>query len=483
MRGSRGRTPLRLGIYSRISDDRKEDLLGVQRQIEDGEEEARKRYPNAELVLYVDNDVSAYDRRKKRPAFLRMVDDLKFKHLDGIVVYDLDRLARQPRDLELVIDVYEDRKKDRDGKGPVFITVTADYDLATSDGRTHARIMVTMANKASADTGRRTARKHLELARQGKPVGGWRPFGWQKDKATLNKREAEAMRKVIKDVIAGKSTRSCTYWLNDNGFKTTGGKAWSFQTLRRYLRNPRLVGWRVHQKKVLLDKQTGEPVKGLWEPLIDLDTWERLQVALDDRYNSAKKGRTARRNARFYLLTGIVKCGVCNSAMYGSKQPNDRFNYVCGNGDYNGHSNAISGRTLDYGIEQMMLRVAAEEPLDAQPDEEWYGEQELAQAKEDLQDVMARALQAQGAMRNILYAQAEELGNKVDEMQNDRAQWISETTGPVISALTPEVWETLDIDQKREAIADRMEAVLIKPATRRLPSGIDWERVVPVWRR
>lgn len=43
------------------------------------------------------------------------------------------------------------------------------------DGKLMARIYAALANKASADTSRRVSRKHLELARQGVPVGGTRP--------------------------------------------------------------------------------------------------------------------------------------------------------------------------------------------------------------------------------------------------------------------------------------------------------------------
>ena len=111
--------------------------------------------------------------------------DLQSGVIDGVIAYDLDRLARQPRDLERLIDVFEERPE------LVFCTITNDIDLSTSDGRTMARVMVAFANKASADTGRRVARKHRELADAGKNGGGFPPFGWKADRITIDPEQAE----------------------------------------------------------------------------------------------------------------------------------------------------------------------------------------------------------------------------------------------------------------------------------------------------
>jgi site-specific DNA recombinase len=95
--------------------------------------------------IYLDNDVSAYQPKVIRPDFERMLADLEAGVIQGIAVYDLDRLARQPADLERIISIY-------DRKPLVFATVQGDIDLSTPDGRTMARVMVAFANKASMDT-------------------------------------------------------------------------------------------------------------------------------------------------------------------------------------------------------------------------------------------------------------------------------------------------------------------------------------------
>jgi len=57
-------------------------------------------------VPYID-EASAYKRRAKRPKFDQLLSDLADGTIEGLCVYDCDRLARQPRDLERLIDLYE----------------------------------------------------------------------------------------------------------------------------------------------------------------------------------------------------------------------------------------------------------------------------------------------------------------------------------------------------------------------------------------
>src|SRR6516164_6637091 len=125
------------GIYLRISDDRLGEGAGVARQLVDCRALAeRKGWPIVDV--YEDNDVSAY-RGKPRPEYRRMLADLSAGLLDAVVVWDLDRLFRQPRELEAFLDVC-------DAAGVTNLaTVTGDVDLGTHDGRFTARILGAVA--------------------------------------------------------------------------------------------------------------------------------------------------------------------------------------------------------------------------------------------------------------------------------------------------------------------------------------------------
>ncbi|GAA2644664.1 recombinase family protein [Nonomuraea recticatena] len=139
---------------------------GIARQKEDILAEAEKL--GVEIGFwYEENDVSAFKKKRIvlpngrsvwrviRPDFREMLADYEDGTIQGIIYYDLDRMTRQPRDLEDQIDLVEFYKR------PVE-TVTGQMDLRTSSGRAMARVMVAMANKASEDTSRRVARARLQ---------------------------------------------------------------------------------------------------------------------------------------------------------------------------------------------------------------------------------------------------------------------------------------------------------------------------------
>ncbi|MGR8009301.1 recombinase family protein [Streptomyces hypolithicus] len=119
----------KVGIYTRISRDDEGDALGVGRQRTDCERLADLRTWQP-VKVYEDNDVSAFKRNVVRDEFELMLNDLRSGLIDGVVSYDLDRLARQPRDLERLIEIFDDRPRLE------FATVTNDVNLGTADGRT-----------------------------------------------------------------------------------------------------------------------------------------------------------------------------------------------------------------------------------------------------------------------------------------------------------------------------------------------------------
>ena len=75
---------MRTGIYTRISEDREAEGLGVKRQLEDCEQLAANRGWDV-IDRYSDNDISAYSG-KRRPKYRRMLKDIESGTVDSVVV-------------------------------------------------------------------------------------------------------------------------------------------------------------------------------------------------------------------------------------------------------------------------------------------------------------------------------------------------------------------------------------------------------------
>jgi DNA invertase Pin-like site-specific DNA recombinase len=107
----------RAAIYARISDDKRGDEAGVNRQREDCIA-LISREGWQSVGEYIDNDISAFSGRV-RPAYRKLCEDIKAGAIDVVIAWHPDRLHRSPRELEDWIDL-------TDAGGVVVHTVRAD---------------------------------------------------------------------------------------------------------------------------------------------------------------------------------------------------------------------------------------------------------------------------------------------------------------------------------------------------------------------
>jgi site-specific DNA recombinase len=288
-------------VYCRISLDREGAGLGVARQEEDCRARA-ERLSWSVTETYVDNDVSAYSGRP-RPAWNRLIGDVKAGAVDAVIVWHVDRLTRSPRELEDVIDL-------ADAHGLALATVTGDIDLATPTGKLVARMLGAAARHESEHKGERQRRQARQHAEAGKPTGGGtRPYGYGRDRVTVVEEEAAVIRECAARVLAGESLASVVRDLNARGVATSTGGTWHSTTLRYLLASARISGRREHIPR---GSYTGaRPLLG--EIVCDVAAWPAIITPADSDRLRTLLGNPARRtspgNARKYLLSGILVCG------------------------------------------------------------------------------------------------------------------------------------------------------------------------------
>ena len=151
---------LRVALYARISQDRNGEQEGVTRQVDACRDLAERRGWTV-VAEHVDNDVSAYSG-KKRPGFLALLDDMRSGLVEGVVVWHPDRLTRNPRELEDLLDVIEKR-------GLQVASVTSgDVDLSTTSGRAVARTLVAWGKHESEHKGERQKAAITDAASKGR---------------------------------------------------------------------------------------------------------------------------------------------------------------------------------------------------------------------------------------------------------------------------------------------------------------------------
>lgn len=299
-------SPQHPAAYLRISQDDEATGAGVDRQREDVLALAR-RLDWPEPVFYVDNDRSAYKDTVVREGWVRLLADLSSAGVDGLLAYNLDRVARQPVELEALIKLVE-------GKAPTH-AVTGMMDLSNDAGITTARMMVSFANLESRNIGRRVKRKHAELAQQGRPAGGLRPYGFAEDRITHRPEEADIVREMARRVLSGESLTSLANDLNERGSRPPRAKLWTTTSIKALLVAPRAAGLRA---------LGGVETEAVWAPIIERDEW-RTVVAILGRHGA----RPAAWNSRRHLLAGFLICAECRTPLRSKRTSHAGVRYVC----------------------------------------------------------------------------------------------------------------------------------------------------------
>ncbi|ORL76404.1 recombinase family protein [Prescottella equi] len=314
---------MRAAIYLRQSQDREGDEYGIERQREEiGKILAARGW--AVATAYVDNDVSATSR-KPRPSFERMVADAAAKSFDVIVVRHMDRLQRRPVDLERLLDIQD--------RGGPFIVSGDGVDTSTDGGRLNARVLAAVAR---GEVERKSARQRaavVQAARQGRWVGGRRPFGYESDGVTLRDDEAAVICKGYAAVLAGEPMTAVARMWNEAGLSTTQPKrdgtpnTWTRSGARDVLLNPRNAGLRRHRPEgesaaFRKDPEAFVVGQAQWPAIVDEDTWRATARLL-----TAPERRRAPTNAKA-LLTGVARCH-CGATVHTGGARRDYRMYRC----------------------------------------------------------------------------------------------------------------------------------------------------------
>jgi DNA invertase Pin-like site-specific DNA recombinase len=443
-------------IYCRISADRTGLAAGVTRQEADGRSLAAERGWEVAGV-YVDNDLSAFSGRP-RPEYRRLLEDIKAGVVTAVLAWHPDRLYRRMRDLEEFIEVIE-------AAGVDVATVKAgDIDLASPSGRMVARNLGVAAQYESEHKAERLARKHEEIATEGRWKGGPRPYGYRPlggGCLEVVPEEAEVIREAARRVLAGESVYGVARDLSERKLPTARGSQWRTPTLRGILASPTVAGYREHHGTIV--------GKAKWEPILDEATWRRLRLMIRD------PSRTRIPPRRAYLLTGgIARCGRCDAPLHAQRKESGARQYACIGGPDKGGCGGLTcaAEPLEALItEAVFLRLDAprlgQAVAKANSDSDAAGELAAVEGRlEELAEMYASGdidrsewLRA----RRSLDVRRQRAQASLGRDERDRAlEPFANRPGVLRKA-----WPSMSLDQQRAVMFAVVDRVIVGPARRR----------------
>lgn len=455
-----GESPVQAAIYCRISLAVLKDTTKVDEQEAQCREVARRLgWEVAEV--FKDNSRSAWQRNRKRDGWDAMLEGLRAGRFGAIVSYWGDRIVRQPRDLEDLLDLREGRKIS-------VASVMGRYDFNNKDHRMMMRWEVGRACNESDTISERVSNHHELRRARGltRPGGrGGRAFGFETDGVTHVEPECMIIRDMAARVMRGETVGSIARGVSARGWRTPAGGEFSHGTVRKMLARPRYAG--------LMPDGTS---RAAWEPVLGRQEWELVRMALDVKAEAFDYATNARR----WLLSGIAVCGAplgdgeCGTPMLikpskGRGQRNYQQGYACprkGCGKvYRSapHLDAYVGARV-VGLLNDPRNPAARIPEEPDASAEWG---ELAAERAETERI-ARDYRASAGMLGILAARLDSIDARMAELRelasgDSRARLLSQYAG-----ITREQWEALDLAVRR-ALVSACFTVTVLPASGRGP--------------
>ena len=253
---------------------------------------------------YVDEGISAKDT--KRPELQRMLNGVRKKAFDVVLVYRLDRLTRSVLDLYSLLQELEKHNVK-------FKSATEVYDTTTATGRLFLTLIASLAQWERENLGERVSFGMEEKAKQGKWTVAKPPFGYTKNGEDLEIVESEAIviRRIFNMYLSGKyGARKIAIQLNNEGIKMRGSD-FSDIRIRYFLSNPLYKG--TMRYNYTTNTEHYFEVDNVAPPIIEEADFKQVQLIVNNRKRIHPRQATSN-----HIFSGVLRCARCGKYMSGS---------------------------------------------------------------------------------------------------------------------------------------------------------------------
>src|SRR5208282_4759613 len=292
MRPDRNKRSLRCAIYTRVSTEHglEQEFNSLDNQREASEAYVKSQAHEGWKLIRARYDDGGYSGGSmERPALKRLLDDVRAHRVDVIVVYKVDRLTRSLADFAKLVELF-------DAHGVSFVSVTQQFNTTTSMGRLTLNVLLSFAQFEREVTSERIRDKIAASKRKGIWMGGVVPLGYRVENRALHvvgghadfvrdlfRRYLEICSVVRLKAILDQENLRLPIRTDRTG-KATGGGLISRGHLYKILSNPIYRGRLSHK---------GQVHAGLHDPIVDQETWHRVQLLLAEH---AQRTTASRQN-------------------------------------------------------------------------------------------------------------------------------------------------------------------------------------------
>ena len=301
------------GLYIRVStEDQAREGFSLP------EQEKRLRamceYKGYEIYkLYKDAGISAKDMN--RPAFEELLQDIREKKCNTIVVLKLDRLTRSVYDMEFIMKFLEENDAYLD-------CANEEINTTNSRGKMVARLLTTVSQNEIERTSERTKVGLAGAIKEGH-IPGKNPLGYKRDgkKLVIDPLTKDIVKRIYDLYFEGKSYSNIATIFNQE--EVLGKTNWRDTGILRIISNE------IYKGDFVSGKTFNKPVyyENVVEPIVSKELWENCQV-------QKKKNQKSYMRTQTYIFLQKLKCPKCGRILAGGashKLKSDKwyFYYRC----------------------------------------------------------------------------------------------------------------------------------------------------------
>lgn len=376
---------------------------------------------------YIDRALSG--TKDTRPDFQRMIADASKKQFELVIVWKLDRFARNRYDSA----IYKAKLK----KYGVRVVSVKENITDAPEGIILEGLLESMAEYYSANLSQNILRGKRETMMKGFWSGGPVPLGYKVENRRLvvDEKTVGAVCYLFERYAAGESLRKIVDELNSKGYRTRRGNQIAYQSFSRTLRNPVYIGQYTFRGEVMPD---------LAERIIDDVTFQKVQEKIKQ---NAKRPASFKAKVN-YVLRGKVFCGKCGYPMVGEcgrgKGGVQYHYYACATRKKNYRyedippctkkserkevlENFVIDQTLKYvltpsRIDTITNAVVAEYKKEFSESGITELEKELKRLEQEMNKLVDKALELPKAASKTIHKRIEEIGIRQEDVEAELAR-------------------------------------------------------------
>lgn len=318
----------KIALYTRVSTGYQVDKDSLQFQQQELTAYCKHILHADMSTIEVYEDAGHSGKNTRRPAFERMMKEVKTGMISHVIVYKIDRISRNLVDFSIMYDEFKYNRV-------TFISLNEQFDTSSAIGEAVLKIILVFAELERKLTSERVKDIMINRAVEGKWNGARVPYGWDWNESlqwpTHSEKEAPYARAMYDMYLKVKSAGKIRDYNNAHGIPTKRGGEWTSKTVSDLLRNPMNRGdYRYNYRESARGRKKPQEeviyVKGVFEPLVAPEVWDEVNRIMDSNREKQNRGGLHPIEMHCNIFAGLIRCADCGSGYQVIKKDKARKN-------------------------------------------------------------------------------------------------------------------------------------------------------------